>query len=88
MVLPADIIDDLELPTSYPLSVRPADGTVSEVVTYRANVECFGNSRNAEVIAGDASLPLLGLNLLLGLELIADYRNVRLSLSPKAKIED
>lgn len=86
-MLPLAVIGDLALTTAYRLSVRLADGTVSEVDSYEAKLDWFGRQRSVEVVAGDAALPLVGINLLLGLELIADYRNLQLSLSPKPKMK-
>ena len=88
LVLPGAVIDACDLPVFGIASAVLADGSEIEVQTHTCQLDWFGSEKTIEVIRGDGEFPLLGIGLLLGLELTADFRNLRLSLSPKAKDSD
>ena len=58
-----------------------ADGSQIEARTFTCFVNWFGEERRVEVIANDGDYPLLGVGLLLGLELRANYHTMELVLS-------
>ena len=85
LVLPQASIDGLGLQQSGSVDAVLADGSQTELRTYSCVIEWFGTARNLEVIANDGEYPLLGVGLLLGLELLVDYRNLKLKLEPAVK---
>ena len=85
LVLPASVIESLQLELSGSVDAILADGSQIALSTYSCLVEWFGNSKTLEIIANDGKYPLLGVGLLLGLELRVDYRNLRLELTPAKK---
>ncbi len=85
LVLPEAIIDKLNLEASASVDAVLADGSSIEVNTYGCLIDWFGNTKRLEVIANNGDHALLGVGLLLGLELRADYRNLELSLVPAKK---
>jgi len=82
LVLPQVTIDRLGLRRSGSVDAVLADGSQIEVSTYTCSIDWFGERRRLEVISNDGDYPLLGVGLLLGLELRADYRAMELVLSP------
>jgi len=81
LVLPQATIDALALRQSGSVDAILADGSQIEVKTYTCLVNWFGAERRLEVIANDGDYPLLGVGLLLGLELRANYHTMELVLS-------
>jgi clan AA aspartic protease len=81
LVVPQVIIDRLALPQSGSVDAVLADGSRIEVNTYTCYVNWFGEQRRLEVVANDGAIPLLGVGLLLGLELRANYHTMELSLT-------
>ena len=81
LVLPETTIDALALPQSGSVDAILADGSQIEAKTYTCLVNWFGEERRLEVIANDGDYPLLGVGLLLGLELRANYHTMELVLS-------
>ena len=86
-VLPKTIICSLDLSSIATVDAILADGSKVQVETYMCFIEWFGRWRQIEVVTSDGDFPLIGVSLLLGLELVVDYRNLRLSLSPKEKLQ-
>jgi len=82
LVLPRKTIDTLELRQSGSVDAILADGSEIEVTTFTCFVDWFGDERRLEVIANDGDYPLLGVGLLLGLELRANYLAMELELGP------
>ena len=80
LVVPRQVIVDLELAQTGAVPALLADGVRTEVATYEVNLEWFGQSINAEVIASDAARPLLGLHLLIGHRLTIDYAAMTVEL--------
>ena len=87
LVLPSKLIRSLELSSIATVDAILADGSKVQVETYMCFIEWFGRWRQIEVVTSDGDFPLIGVSLLLGLELVVDYRNLRLSLSPKEKLQ-
>ena len=81
LVLPQQIVDSLALHQSGTVDVILADGSQIEVKTYTCFVDWFGEKRRLEVVANDGDYPLLGVGLLLGLELRANYHTMDLGLN-------
>ncbi|MGE0607812.1 MAG: hypothetical protein AB7O62_12030 [Pirellulales bacterium] len=86
LVLPRPLIDQLRLVKSGSVDAILADGSQIELSTFTCVIEWFGGERQLEVIANEGDFPLLGVGLLLGKELRVDYRNLKLSLDPVARI--
>ena len=82
LVLPQSQIDDLGLQKSGSVDAVLADGSPIELGTYTCLIMWFGNERCLEVVANDGDYPLLGVGLLLGFELRANFRTLELSLTP------
>jgi len=81
LVLPQPIIDRLAPRQSGTVDAILADGSQIEVKTFTCFVNWFGEERRLEVVANDGDYPLLGVGLLLGLELRANYHTMALSLT-------
>lgn len=81
LVLPRSIVEELQLPKSGSVDAILADGSPIELNTYTCLVNWFGSERRLEVVANDGDCPLLGVGLLLGLELRANYRTFQLALN-------
>lgn len=81
LVLPQATIEMLALHQSGSVDAILADGSQIEVKTYTCFVNWFGEERRLEVIANKGEFPLLGIGLLLGLELRANYHTMDLVLS-------
>lgn len=80
LVLPQQIIDDLELPTTGAVKAVLADGSIVALQRYRCIVEWFGEERELEVIANSGEYPLLGVGLLLGRDLQISYRSGQITI--------
>ncbi len=80
LVLPQSTIDTLALSHSGSVDAILADGSEIELKTYTCFVNWFGEERRLEVVANDGDYPLLGVGLLLGLELRANYDTLELTL--------
>ncbi len=81
LVLPRTTIDALALRQSGSVDAILADGSQIEVKTYTCHVNWFGEERRLEVVANEGDYPLLGVGLLLGLELRANYHTMELDLN-------
>lgn len=82
LVLPRTTIDVLDLRQSGSVDAILADGSQIEAKTYTCLVNWFGEERRLEVVANEGDYPLLGVGLLLGLELRANYHTMELELNP------
>jgi clan AA aspartic protease len=80
LVLPQQLVDSLTLHQSGTVDAILADGSQIEVKTYTCFVHWFGEKRRLEVVANDGNYPLLGVGLLLGFELRANYQTMDLVL--------
>jgi clan AA aspartic protease len=80
LVLPRPQVASLGLPVKSAVPAILADGSRIEVDTFTAYLDWFGRSRRLEIIANDASLPLLGMGLLRGRILHIDYAAGTLAL--------
>ena len=80
LVLPKLLIDALGLEKSGSVDAVLADGSPVELHTYTCVIDWFGLKRRLEVVANDGKYPLLGVGLLLGMELRANYSTLTLSL--------
>ncbi|HUG67026.1 MAG TPA: hypothetical protein VMM76_04715 [Pirellulaceae bacterium] len=81
LVLPRTTIDALALRQSGSVDAILADGSQIEVKTYTCLINWFGEERRLEVVANEGDYPLLGVGLLLGLELRANYHKMELELN-------
>ena len=81
LVVPRSTIDALALSKSGSVDAILADGSQIEVNTYTCIVNWFGEDRRLEVIANHGDYPLLGIGLLLGLEMRANYHTMELELN-------
>ena len=81
LVVPQKVIDALALLQSGTVDAVLADGSQIEVKTFTCHVNWFGEERRLEVVANDGDCPLLGVGLLRGLELRANYHTMNLELS-------
>jgi clan AA aspartic protease len=79
-VLPRDVIEALHLPTSGSVDAVLADGSAIELNTFTCLIEWFGEEKRIEVVESEGDRALLGVGLLLGLELRANYRTMSLTL--------
>jgi len=75
LVLPQQLIDDLELPPSGTLKAMLADGSEVALRRYACWIDWFGTERELEVVANDGEYPLLGVGLLVGYDLHISYRS-------------
>lgn len=85
LVIPLQLIQQLELTQSGCLDAVLADGSPTELDTYSCKILWFEKERSIEAIANDGETPLLGVGLLLGKELRVDYTNLKVSLEPAQK---
>ncbi len=74
LVLPQQMIDDLELPASGTVKAALADGSIVTLQRHRCLVDWCGTERELEVVGNSGDYPLLGVSLLLGLDLTVSYR--------------
>ena len=80
LVLPQQMIDDLELPASGTVKAALADGSVVTLERYHCLVDWFGSDRELEVVANSGERPLLGVGLLIGLDLNISYRTGKITI--------
>ena len=81
-MLPQPVVNALALRPSGTVDAILADGSEIQLKTYTCFVGWFGEERRLEVVANDGDYPLLGVGLLLGLELRANYHTLELTLNP------
>lgn len=80
LAMSMSVIDSLELNVSGSVDAILADGSLIELPTYTCFIDWFGKQRRLEVVANNGEYPLLGVGLLLGRELRANYATLKLSL--------
>lgn len=80
LVLPRELVESLGLPEGYSIRAVLADGSETQVKTYRGELDWFGHRRIAEVVINDGQFPLLGVGLLRGHKLTIDYTARTLTL--------
>ena len=80
LVLSEALIHELGLTQSAMVATALADGSRSVMQTYSCQVDWFGECRMIEVISSQGRIPLLGVGLLLGHRLVADYELLSLSI--------
>ena len=80
LVLPQQLIEQLGLQESSVVKAAMGDGRKTEIVTFRAWANWFGEDREVEVIASSGQNVLLGVHLLLGHRLVVDYRTLQVEL--------
>lgn len=80
LVLPQYAIDSLDLERSGSVDAILADGSQIELDTHTCFVNWYGEVRHLEVVANEGDYPLLGVGLLLGLELRANYLTLEMTL--------
>jgi clan AA aspartic protease len=73
LVLPISTIRQLGLKLVSNVEARLADGSISSYDVFVGWTNWFGIIRKIEVIAGDSSMPLFGIELLSGLRLTVDF---------------
>lgn len=81
LVLPQPLIDQLRLEPGLAVRAVLADGRKSDLNTFVAWVDWFGEILEVEVISGTGNAALLGVTMLLGHRLTIDYREMNLSLN-------
>ena len=81
LVLPQQVIDQLQVSKSGSIDAVLADGSQIELNTYTCLIEWFGSLKTLEVIANDGEFPLLGVGMLIGLELRIDFLNQTINLA-------
>jgi clan AA aspartic protease len=82
LVLPHRVIELLRLPKSGSVDAILADGSAVELSTFTCFIDWFDAKRRVEVVENDGDRALLGVGLLLGCELRANYRTLSLTLTP------
>jgi clan AA aspartic protease len=80
LLLPKTEIQSLGLRRGPVVPAVLADGTIRDAATYRCEIHWFGKWTRIEVLATDSTIPLLGVNLLLGRNLRISYRDLTVSL--------
>lgn len=80
LVLPQQMIDDLELPPSGTVKAALADGSVVTMERYCCHIDWFGSERELEVVANAGERPLLGVGPLIGLDLNISYRTGKITI--------
>ena len=80
LVIPLDVIHEMELPQSAAVQATLADGTAVVLDTFDCEIAWFGEWRRVEVIANEGRLLLLGVGLLRGRKLTVDYQTDELEL--------
>ncbi len=80
LVVPKSHVEAWGLTESAMVAAALADGTQNVLMTYSCELEWFGETRMIEVIASEGRIPLLGVGLLLGHRLIADYNDLTLTV--------
>ena len=87
LVLSHKVIASLGLVRSGSVDAILADGSQIELDTFTCYVRWFGQDRRLEVVANEGDCPLLGVGMLLGLELRANYFTLELALDAPEVIE-
>lgn len=82
LVLPHPVIEALRLSKSGSVDAILADGSGIELSTYTCFIDWFDTKRRVEVVENEGDRALLGVGLLVGCELCANYRTLSLSLTP------
>ena len=80
LVVPLNVVHDLELPQSAAVQATLANGTAVVLDTFDCEIAWFGQWRRVEVIANEGRLPLLGIGLLRSRKLTVDYETNVLEL--------
>ena len=80
LVLSETLIHELGLTQSAMVAAALADGSRSVMQTFSCEVDWYGEFRVIEVVASQGRIPLLGVGLLLGHRLIADYDLLSLTI--------
>ena len=80
LVLPRQVIEELQLKEYSSTSAILADGQQVELPTYTCYLEWFGNEYRTQIIANEGSHPLLGTMLLDGHDLNVSYRRKTVGL--------
>jgi clan AA aspartic protease len=80
LVLPQQMIDDMELPASGTVKAALADGSLVTMERYHCQVDWFGSRRELEVVANAGERPLLGVGLLIGFDLNISYRTGKITI--------
>lgn len=75
LVLPGDLIDQLELKECSSTPAILADGQEVELATFTCFLDWFGNEYRTQVVANEGSNLLLGTMLLDGHDLRVSYRD-------------
>ena len=73
LTLPRPLADGLGLAAGSSADAVLADGSRVTLVAYECFLDWFGGTYRTEVVATDASHPLLGTQLLAGRRLVIDY---------------
>ena len=82
LVLPQSMIESLRLQMSGTVDAILADGSAIELGTFTCFIEWFGTTRRVEVVESEGDRALLGVGLLLGCELRANYQELSVTLTP------
>ncbi|MFO0968146.1 MAG: clan AA aspartic protease [Gemmataceae bacterium] len=80
-VFPRELIEKLGLQQEAATEAILADGNRVTLESFGCHVEWFGEVRQAQVIANDGKLPLLGTELLAKRKLLIDYGAGLVSIS-------
>ena len=80
LVIANAVVETLNLEESGSVDAVLADGSLIELPTYTCFIDWFGSKRRLEVVANDGEYALLGVGLLIGLELKANYATHELTL--------
>ena len=80
LVLPQQVIDDLDLPQSGTVKATLADGSEVALRRYACLIDWFSEERDLEVIANDGDYPLLGVGLLAGRDVHISYRSGEITI--------
>jgi clan AA aspartic protease len=80
VVLPQQLVDELQLELSGSVSATLADGSEVPMRTYSCFIDWFDELRQLEIVANDGEYPLLGVGLLYDRELRIDYRSASITL--------
>jgi clan AA aspartic protease len=81
LVLPRQIINQLELKEYSSTTAVLADGQQVELPTFTCYLEWFGNEYRTQIIANEGAHPLLGTMLLDGHDLCISYKRRTIKLS-------
>jgi clan AA aspartic protease len=80
LVLPQQLIDDLDLVPSGTLKAILADGSEITLQRFTCLIDWFGKRRELEVVANEGAFPLLGVGLLRGHDLHLSYRSGEITI--------